>query len=354
MPAPAPLRPSAPLRAAYVFDRTLAAATPGERAHLLDRFATAGLTTLITKAESATPGLATACRTAGLRLVGSVACLSDHNAPAERRRPDLRPVSGDGRPWEQQEWYTGLIPTDHDHHAQLARHCAELAGSGLFDGLALDFLRWPLHWELELRPGAAPRDASYDPVTLADFTRRTGIPLPARPAAARAELTVHHRERWLRYRCEVISGLAAALTGAIRRAEPGLWTGLFVVPEEDPERRARLFGQSVAELAPLVDALLPMSYHAILLRPPASVGSTARAIRTEAAGSPGTAVVPMVQTTSSPALARGADWGPPVTADGFTAALGHALAAPGDGGLCLFPGEGLDDPKLRALGAALA
>ncbi|MED7953804.1 hypothetical protein [Streptomyces sp. BE303] len=199
------------MRGAYVFDRTLAAADPDGRARLLDGLAATGLTTLITKADAATPALSAACHAAGLRLVGSVACLSDHAEPAERRRPDLRPVSGDGRPWQQREWYTGLVPTDPVHGERLAERCA----------------------------GAA-------------------------------------------------------------------------------------------------------------------AGAVARAVRAEAGGSPGTAVVPMVQTTSSAALARGADWGPPVTTAGFRAALHHALDASAGGDLCLFPGEGLDGPGRRALTDALA
>ncbi|MFJ9953239.1 hypothetical protein [Kitasatospora sp. NPDC091207] len=156
---------------------------------------------------------------------------------------------------------------------------------------------------------------------------------------------------------EVITGLARDLLTTARRAGPGLPTGLFLVPEKDGARRARLVGQYAAEPAlPVVDAPPPMPYHAIPRRPPAWVAAVARAVRAvraETAGSPGTAVVPVVRTTSSPVLARGADWGPPVTTPGFRAAPGDALDASGGRGPCLFPGEGLDGPKARALADAL-
>ncbi|MET9400435.1 hypothetical protein, partial [Kitasatospora sp. NPDC002965] len=188
-PAPAPSPASGPaaspadaapppLRGAYVFDRTLAAADPDGRARLLDGLAATGLTTLITKADAATPALSAACHAAGLRLVGSVACLSDHAEPAERRRPDLRPVSGDGRPWQQREWYTGLVPTDPVHGERLAERCAGAAAGGLLDGLVLDFLRWPLHWEQELRAGARPRGAGALPTPRPDDTPPPRIPDP--------------------------------------------------------------------------------------------------------------------------------------------------------------------------------
>ncbi|WP_241253145.1 N-acetylmuramic acid 6-phosphate etherase [Streptomyces sp. W1SF4] len=347
MTAPASHAPGRPLRAAYVFDRTLTALTESERDRMLTEYAASGLNTLITKAESVTPELARACRTAGLSLLGSVACFSDHARPAAEQRPNLYPVSGDGRPWQRMEWYTGLVPTDQAYITELADRCGLLAVSPLLDGLVLDFLRWPLHWELELRPGAAPRRSSYDPHTLDDFTRRTGIALPSgSPSATAGHLHAHHEEAWHRYRCEVITDVTRRLTDAIRSARPGLWTGLFLVPAEDGEQRRRLVGQCVAELAPLIDAVLPMSYHAILHREPAFVGLVARSVRTDSGP---TAVVPMVQTTNSPVLARGADWGPEITVTDLVGAVCSALDASGDGGLCLFPGEGLDGTGLRLL-----
>ncbi|MFD7262359.1 N-acetylmuramic acid 6-phosphate etherase [Streptomyces sp. NPDC059874] len=347
MTAPASHVPGRPLRAAYVFDRTLVALTESERDRMLTEYAASGLNALITKADSITPELARACRAAGLSLLGSVACFSDHARPAAERRPDLYPVSGDGRPWQRMEWYTGLVPTDDAYVTRLIDRFARLAVSPLLDGLVLDFLRWPLHWELELRPGVVPRSSSYDPHTLDDFTRRTGTALPpGSPSAVAAYLHAHHEEAWHGYRCEVITDVTRRLTDAIRAARPGLWTGLFLVPAEDAGQRRRLVGQCVTELAPMVDAVLPMSYHAILHREPGFVGLVARSVRAESGP---TTVVPMVQTTNSPVLARGADWGPEVTGTDLAGALRSALEASDDGGLCLFPGEGLDDAGLRLL-----
>ena len=45
------------------------------------------------------------------------------------------------------------------------------------DALFLDFVRWPLHWEIELRPDRPrPLDSSFDATTLAKFEEATGIP----------------------------------------------------------------------------------------------------------------------------------------------------------------------------------
>ncbi|MFC8450850.1 hypothetical protein [Kitasatospora sp. NPDC057223] len=325
------------MRAAYLLDPA------GRSPQWLGALADAGLDTVVTKAAAVTPGFAAAARAAGLRVVGSVPCFRAGDGPSARYADELRPVDDEGRTWRRMEWYDGLIPTHHAHNRALVRHCAELAASPDLDGLALDFLRWPLHWELELRPGALPRAGSYDPLTLAGFEQHTGLRLPDRgdaPAAARW-IDDHHRPEWHDYRAAVITGAAAAVTAAVRAVRPGLWLGAFLVPAPEEQRRA-LLGQDTAALGRLFDALLVMSYHAILHRPPGFPAEAAAEAR-EHTGRP---VVPMVQVTSDPVHARGADWGPPVGAAQYAAALRGSLRA-GRGECCLFPGEGLDEELLR-------
>ncbi|ROO85126.1 hypothetical protein EDD29_2664 [Actinocorallia herbida] len=321
------------LRAVYFFDRTIAARTPDEFRASAARAAGAGLTALVTKHTALTPEVVAICRDAGLRAVGSIPCFSDHAAP----RPDApRPIGPDGIPWAPMEWYTGVVPTDPAYTAGVVARCAEAARQDL-DGLVLDFLRWPLHWELELRPGATPRRASYDPVTLRAFEEFAGVRLPTEGAAGHIDR--HLAEEWTRFRCAVVTGIAARIAAAVRDVRPGLPLGAFLVPAPEERRRA-LAGQSAADLGTHLDLLFVMSYHAILHADP---GLGAR-LAADAARHTSVPVVPMVQTTADPALARGADWGPPMTPDDFAAAL---TAAGSD--FCLFPGEGIDDPRWSVL-----
>ncbi|MER5864824.1 hypothetical protein [Kitasatospora sp. NPDC002040] len=321
------------MRAAYLLD-------PGTwTPERLAALAGAGLDTVVLKAAAVTPRLASAARRHGLRVIGSVPCFR-----AGPEHPEaLRPVDEQGRRWEPMEWYEGLIPSHPDHNEALVRRCAEAAGSPDLDGLVLDFLRWPLHWELELRAGASPRRGSYDPVTLAGFTARTGLrpPTPEDVPATARWIDRHHRSAWLDYRVRTVTAVAAAVRDALRATRPGLWLGAFLVPAPEPQRR-ELTGQDTAALGELLDGLLVMSYHAILHRPADFPASAAAEVRRHTA----TPVVPMVQVTADPAHARGADWGPAVDAAQYTAALRGSLRA-GRGEVCLFPGEGLDEDLLR-------
>ncbi|MEV0425786.1 hypothetical protein [Micromonospora sp. NPDC050495] len=326
------------LRAMYLFDRSLSdldALRP-----LLRRAATAGITTLVTKAAAVTGPLVRLCHDHGLRVLGSVPCLSDHADPLDR--PDLRPVDQHGG-WARMEWYTGLIPTDAGYADDLTRRCARLAAEPGLDGLLLDFLRWPLHWELELRPGAVPRESSFDPTTLAAFTRATGERLPAARRAAVALLLGPLRTEWYAFRTRVITELAARLAAAIRAVRPDATVGMFLVPGDAGQRA--LVGQDVAALGEHVDGFLVMTYHGIVARPPSWIAATVA----DLAARTSRPVVPMVQTTADRRVARGADWGGPLDAGGFAAALARA-----PGPLCLFPAEGMDDPRWRLLATTLA
>ena len=292
------------MTAMYVFDRSLP-----DVDRLLGKASDAGVSTLITKAAAVTPELADRCHRAGLRVLGSVACYSDHAEPVQRT--DLRPVDERGG-WAPMEWYTGIVPTDSAYNDVLIRRCAELAGRDYLDGLMLDFLRWPLHWELELRPGAAPRHSSFDPGTLAAFSRDTGVTLPRDAAGS---LLGPLRIQWYAWREQTITAMAAHLTTAIRRKRPDAFVGLFLVPGDAAQRR--LVGQDVTALGAYIDVFYAMTYHRIVRQPATWIADVVTDLRART----DRPVVPMVQTSADPALA-------------------HA-----DGPLCLFPAEGMDDPR---------
>ena len=330
----------AQLRAVYAFERSLT--DPADTRNLLTRAADSGLTTLITKATAVTPWLREACHAAGLTVAGSVGCFSDHALPPAQRRDDLRPVGADGT-WATMEWYTGIIPTDAGYNDDLIHRCATIARNGLLDGIVLDFLRWPLHWELELRPDATPRAASFDPTTLAVFRQRTGHDVPTEPRAAAALLLGPLAADWYAYRADTITELAARIATQLRAAAPGLPIGMFVVPEVYARRR-ELVGQDVTALGSHVDGFLAMTYHRIAGQTVGWVDHIVADLRAHTARP----VAIMVQTTSDPAVAGGADWGTAVTAAEFGGVLRRAGSP-----VCLFPADGMDDARWRLLPSAL-
>lgn len=327
----------APFRGVYLRDRTLEAMNQTAFASWVLRAVECGVTTLVAKAGKISSSMISASRAAGLRVIGSMPCYVDR-AGYTRKSARLRPVGADGRQFEQMEWYAGLIPTEAEFNDTLVARSAHLAADRDLDGLILDFIRWPLHWELELRPGATPRLGSFDPVTLEDFQRWSEKMLPEGAVAAARCIEQHLQQEWWDYRCSVISDVVRRISRVIRRERPDMWLAAFLVPAEEVKRR-RLVGQSVADLSTLVDAFIPMTYHAILHRPYAWITS----ITGDVAAHTDRPVITMIQATSD-AGDPSIDWGPPITARAFAEAFalaGHQW--------CVWPGDALDMAKWSIL-----
>ena len=263
----------------------------------------------------------------GLRWFGGIACFSDHAHGHQvlRERPELWPIDETGARRPPMEWYIGVTPSFDDHNASRLDVAERLVGEHALDGFLLDFIRWPVHWELELRPGAPPPlQSSFDPHTLARFQSEAGIRLPADltdAARCAAWILAHHRPAWQAFRCRIITDFCRRAVVRLRAARgPELTLGLYALPLPGPSL-AWIAGQQLGDLAPLVDVIAPMAYHAILHRPPQWVGDTVQAFARACPGQ----VLPVLQVDSSEGAAAGADWGPPISSGECQAVLQLAL-----------------------------
>jgi len=91
------------------------------------------------------------------------------------QRPELWPVGRDGRRLAPIDWYLGLCPTNPQLRRENLEAVGEVARRAPIDGVWLDFIRWPCHWEV-LKPRLD--DACFCPACLADFQEQTGVTLP--------------------------------------------------------------------------------------------------------------------------------------------------------------------------------
>lgn len=321
------------IRAVYYFEDTLHRAGPDGGRELLAAAAELGFTAVVTEPVRLPEWLVPTAHDLGMAALVAVACFSDHADPILPENPHLWPIEATGRRRPRQEWYTGLIPTDETHNAGVVERCARLAEQGV-DGVIADFIRWPMHWELELRVPERHQETSYDAITLTRFAEWSGVTVPNEPASAAERIHGEHAETWYAFRRTVITDVLRRIGEAVREANPDALVGAFVVPATEPQRMTWL-GQDVAAFAEHCDVLFPMTYHAITHRPPSWVAEVTR----EIAASSGGVVVPVVQSTADPAVSDGADWGPRFDAAEFADALAHAAEAAS--GVVVFCGEGL-------------
>jgi hypothetical protein len=121
------------------------------------------------------------------------------------------------------EWYVGMTPTDSRRQQQVLATIGSIARTYPVDGLFLDFVRWPLHWEIELRPGQRkPLDSSFDPATLVKFETAYGaLPGDLKSIAAKAAWIRGIRLRdWIDFKCQVITDFVAKARAFSKTRDP--------------------------------------------------------------------------------------------------------------------------------------
>lgn len=339
------------MRAAFLRPITLQSWSHAELAAWVRRIAASPVNTIMLKEQSVSPELVDLCLQEDIAIVSSIACFSDHLGP-DRVPSRLRPIDEHGRTFDKMVWYEGVVPTDDTYNAALDDRVHSAATVEGVTGLALDFLRWPLHWTVELRGlTPSPRRGSFDPASLQRFRDwlaerdidNAGIQVHQSAASAERIQQVLD-SGWTQFRCDVISTLATVLVDTIHAA--GRWAGVFVAPVPHDARRTHL-GQDTGSLGDIADVLLPMSYHGIMHE---SSAWTLRAAD-DVAATTDAPQVPAVQATSESAYSGDNDWGPPIDAEEFA-----GLAADLDrmfGGFFVFPGDALDDERSRLLARAL-
>jgi len=312
---------------------------------LLNRAAASGIGDVIIEIDEMPTAIIAAVLERGLRLFAGVTCFHEHGTITLENPSVTRPIDADGSPRERLEWYTGLIPTDPYVVDELIQRCARLARTPGVSGLVLDFIRWPLHWELEAREtGPSLPAASFDPQTLTAFARwADGSGDEAAPLPSSRQLLGNLLPQWTEFRCQVVTDIVERISRAIARTGASL--GAFVVPIPSARRKAST-GQDVAAWEPFIDALYPMTYHAIMQRSPEWIGTIVDELRTES----GHPVVPVVQLTADKEFADPWDWGEQFGLNELSRVLQRAAEG---GPVAAFPGTALRAPQATLLTEAV-
>ena len=264
-----------------------------------------GINTFVTEADTYPDDLIDLVHQADMRFFGGIACFMNHGDILQER-PELWPVLETGERRPQMEWYIGVTPTNAAYRAERLRVVEQIVANHALDGFILDFVRWPLHWEQELRPGApSPPDSSFDPETIRQFLDYAGLAMPDNHETVAQQarwILDNHQAQWVDFKCHVIT----SFVNEVRQRVGSLTLGAYIVPTPEAQR-APLVGQRLRDLAPLLDFAAPMVYHAILHRPPSRVGQISREVMQFAP------TLPVVQVRAADDIHDDADWGPPIT-----------------------------------------
>lgn len=263
-----------------------------------------------------------AAHRAGLSVYAEFGCFAGQRWWSEI--PDSRPLTAEGVPLEAEGWYYGVNPAVPAVREAQLRALEALLAAYQVDGVWLDFVRWPCHWEV--RSPALPL-TSFDAGTLARFGEETGIDLPLLEGRAAAELVLaRYAPSWRAWRCAQITSWVAQARAVIDRVRPGALLGLFGVPWRLSDYGGAILdviGQDYRALGRYVDVFSPMVYHRMCGRPPMWVGAVTYEVRALSSKP----VWPIVQAVDEPDHLPAAEYG---------RALDTALSHPASDGVIVF------------------
>ena len=324
---------SAKTKSLYGFSPKLApfvGKTPAEQVALLQSW---GNTVVFGGHQS--PAFVEAVHQAGLKVYAEYGCFVGKNWWT--KVPASRPVTDEGKPLETDDWYHGLNPTTPQVRQERLEALEKLITDHDIDGVWLDFIRWPCHWEF---PEPHLPRTSFDPDTLSLFSRDTGIELGATDAVTAARtLLGRYEEEWTRWRCEQITSWVAEAKTLLKRTRPRAILGMFGVPWRLADHKGgilKIVAQDYRALGEHVDVFSPMVYHVMCGRPPAWIGEVTEEVHA-LSGKP---VWPIIQSVDRP--------NEPLSAEAYGQALDVALGSPAAEGVLVFTLEGaLDAAKLE-------
>jgi hypothetical protein len=199
----------------------------------------------------------------------------------------------------KEEWYCGACPNQDWLRAKKLEEVRTLRGSGKYEGLWLDFIRYPVHWE---SPSPNLPQTCFCPVCLEKFSKDSGLALPEGASAKEtADLILSaSRAEWRAWRAEQITSLIRQAKEILQQENPEIKLGLFGLPwlrQEKQDAIVRVAGQDFASMAPWVDVFSPMVYHLMCGETPAWIHSRTEGFERETKGG---IVWPIIQGCNEP------------------------------------------------------
>jgi len=296
---------------------------------------------------SFTPERLALLRAQGVRVYAEFNTL--HVAEYLKEHPDAAPVGPDGRVSPPPDGWQGICPSHEAYRRNRMEAFRTLLRDFDVDGVWLDYHHAHASWEQ-----AVPNlpDTCFCDRCLSWFQRDTGVTLPETATAERARLLLStHRNKWVRWRCDLLTDWVREFKAILDATRPGALLGTFHNPWSDEDLGGARIEKLAIDLkaqAAYIDVFSPMPYHARfghqaepewISRQVAWLG---RHLGIE--GTPGEKhrIWPIVQIS---------DWGEAVPLEQVPAVLDHGSRRPATG-VMVFAWSGLrkQPEKIEAIG----
>lgn len=196
----------------------------------------------------------------GMKVYCSFGCFKGNEVWEEF--PEARPVEDNMNLLEQDGNYFGVNPAYEPYRRQLLKKFEEVINGYDIDGIWLDFIRWPCHWEV--KDTYLPQ-TSFDEYTTDRFERECNIKLKSMSEQDKTkEILVEYNEEWIAWRCDIINSWVEEARDIIKRSGRNITLGMFTVPWTDKDKGnaiINIIGQDFEALSSYIDIFSPMVYH---------------------------------------------------------------------------------------------
>jgi hypothetical protein len=184
----------------------------------------------------------------------SVSYLKDH--------PDAAPIGPDGKPAPAPEGWQGVSPFHAGYRRERMDEFRRVLKTYEIDGIWLDYHHAHAAWE---RADPKLPDTDFSPAALSQFTKQTGVKLPADVAEAAKLLLGPEREAWTKFRCDTFTDWVREYRAIVDEVRPKALLGTFHCPWSPEENESAIRHKLAIDLpshAPYLDVFSIMPYHA--------------------------------------------------------------------------------------------
>lgn len=178
------------------------------------------------------------------------------------RHPDLAPIGVDGNPLTPIKWYMGINPAIDWYREEKLNEIRDILQRYDIDGLWLDFIRYPCHWEV---PNPKLEQSSFDEVSLRKFEEYIGKTIPGTNIQDKARWILENSlESWTKWKCDQITSFCKESREIIKSINPNVILGIFSVPWKEEQFDGailKIIAQDFNALSQYIDIFSPMVYH---------------------------------------------------------------------------------------------
>ncbi len=165
-----------------------------------------------------------------------------------QRYPEARPCDKFGNLMNPIHWYYGVCPNRPEVRNEKLRLIESALAIDGIDGLLLDFIRYPCHWEEVKTPEIT--EYCFCSHCLKQFTHEVG----GSPEGG----------DWIRWKCQQITRFVRDVRRRLDASKKPLTLGVCAVPWTERDFHGAIhtiIGQDFEAFAPYVDLFAPMTYH---------------------------------------------------------------------------------------------